>query len=102
MHEDSRESWVENSELGQDEGGQTTGTAEVASWSKRLAYWRNCLTVISGGIAVGGSLTTDELEDGSTGATMLGGTWAEQQLAGGKSSASALGLACVGSECARA
>ena len=54
----------------------------------------------SEGIGIGGSLTTDELEDGSTGATMSGGTWAEQQLAGGKKSASALGHACAGSVCA--
>ena len=128
INEDSWESWVENSELGQDEGGQTTGTLRVACWSSSIANWNNCLTVMfvlpdssasasavmpilvqesreelrnmSEGIGIGGSLTTDELEDGSTGARMSWGTRAEQQLAGGKKSASAPGLIYVGSVCA--
>ena len=117
INEDSRESWVENSELGQDEGGQTTGTSRAARWSSTNANWNNCLTVMfvlpdssvsasakvltlvqesregvqnmSEGIGIGGSLATDELGDGSTGARMSWVTEAEQQLAGGKKSASA-------------
>ena len=112
INEDSRESWVENSELGQDEGGQTIGTSRAACWSSSIANWNNCLTVMfvlpdsstsasamvpilvqelreelqdtSEGISIGGSLTTDELKDGSTGARMSCGTRAEQQLQGTK------------------
>ena len=119
MNDDSRESQVENSELGQDEGGRTTGTSIIVGLCLALISALHNLPTSASAMmpelmqelaedpqntsertGTERTLTTDELENGSNDVRMSGCTRDGQRLAGGKKSASAPGHTCTGSNCA--